>query len=33
MCNWLVNQNNADRYDAYQAKTKREIPLVILSPL
>jgi F420H(2)-dependent quinone reductase len=29
----LVNQNNADRYDAYQVKTKREIPLVILSPL
>ena len=29
----LVNQNNASRYDAYQDKTKREIPLVILSPL
>jgi len=28
----LVNRQNADRYDAYQAKTKREIPLVILSP-
>jgi deazaflavin-dependent oxidoreductase (nitroreductase family) len=28
----LVNQNNAHRYDAYQTKTKREIPLVILSP-
>jgi deazaflavin-dependent oxidoreductase (nitroreductase family) len=29
----LVNRNNADRYDAYQAKTEREIPLVVLSPL
>ncbi|MBI1814753.1 MAG: nitroreductase family deazaflavin-dependent oxidoreductase [Deltaproteobacteria bacterium] len=28
----LVNQNNSNRYDAYQAKTKRQIPLVILSP-
>jgi deazaflavin-dependent oxidoreductase (nitroreductase family) len=29
----LVNQNNSNRYDGYQAKTKREIPIVILSPL
>lgn len=29
----LVNQNNSNRYDGYQAKTKRQIPLVILSPL
>src|SRR5713226_6228008 len=29
----LVNQNNANRYDGYQEKTKREIPLVILSPV
>jgi deazaflavin-dependent oxidoreductase (nitroreductase family) len=29
----LVNQNNSNRYDGYQAKTKREIPLVVLSPL
>ncbi len=28
----LVNKNNSNRYDGYQAKTKREIPLVILSP-
>ena len=28
-----VNENNANRYDAYQAKTKREIPLVVVSPL
>ena len=28
----LVNQNNSNRYDAYQAKTKRQIPIVILSP-
>jgi deazaflavin-dependent oxidoreductase (nitroreductase family) len=28
----LVNKNNGDRYDAYQAKTKRQIPIVILSP-
>lgn len=28
----LVNQNNANRYDAYQAKTTRQIPVVILSP-
>ena len=28
----LVNQNNSNRYDGYQAKTKRQIPLVIVSP-
>lgn len=28
----LVNQNNGNRYDAYQAKTQRQIPVVILSP-
>jgi deazaflavin-dependent oxidoreductase (nitroreductase family) len=28
----LVNQNNSNRYDGYQAKTKRQIPVVILSP-
>ncbi len=28
-----VNQNNQDRYNGYQAKTRRQIPLVILSPL
>lgn len=28
----LVNKNNSNRYDGYQAQTKREIPLVILSP-
>jgi F420H(2)-dependent quinone reductase len=27
----LVNRLNARRYDAYQARTEREIPLVILS--
>ena len=29
----LVNQNNSNRYDAYQAKTSRQIHLVVLSPL
>ena len=29
----LVNQNNSNRYDGYQAKTTRQIPLVVLSPL
>src|SRR5215470_6863554 len=29
----LVNQNNNNRYDGYQAKTKRQIPIVVLSPL
>jgi deazaflavin-dependent oxidoreductase (nitroreductase family) len=28
----LVNRLNAGRYDVYQARTKREIPLVVLSP-
>ena len=28
----LVNRNNSNRYDGYQAKTKRRIPVVILSP-
>lgn len=28
----LVNDNNAGRYDGYQAKTGRRIPLVVLSP-
>jgi len=28
-----VNQNNSNRYDGYQAKTKRQIPVVVLSPL
>jgi deazaflavin-dependent oxidoreductase (nitroreductase family) len=28
----LVNDRNAGRYDAYQRKTDREIPLVALSP-
>ncbi len=29
----LVNQNNRHRYDGYQAKTKRQIPVVVLSPV
>jgi len=29
----LVNRNNSNRYDGYQAKTRRQIPIVILSPL
>ncbi|HVO24553.1 MAG TPA: nitroreductase family deazaflavin-dependent oxidoreductase [Candidatus Margulisiibacteriota bacterium] len=29
----LVNQNNSNRYNAYQAKTKRQIPIVVLSPI
>lgn len=29
----LVNQNNSNRYDGYQAKTSRQIPVVVLSPL
>lgn len=28
----LVNRNNSNRYDGYQAKTSRQIPLVVLSP-
>jgi deazaflavin-dependent oxidoreductase (nitroreductase family) len=27
-----VNDNNADRYDAYQARTTRQIPVVALTP-
>ena len=29
----LVNRNNSNRYDGYQAKTRRQIPVVVLSPL
>jgi deazaflavin-dependent oxidoreductase (nitroreductase family) len=28
----LVNENNSGRYDGYQAKTARRIPLVVLTP-
>jgi F420H(2)-dependent quinone reductase len=28
----LVNKNNADRYTAYQKKTSRPIPVVVLTP-
>jgi len=28
----LVNENNHDRYDGYQSKTTRPIPLIVLSP-
>jgi deazaflavin-dependent oxidoreductase (nitroreductase family) len=28
----LVNENNKGRYDRYQAKTERQIPIVVLSP-
>lgn len=28
----LVNENNHDRYDAYQTKTSRPIPVVVVSP-
>jgi deazaflavin-dependent oxidoreductase (nitroreductase family) len=28
----LVNANNHNRYDAYQRKTERRIPLVIVTP-
>jgi len=27
-----VNDNNQNRYDAYQAKTSRQIPVVVLAP-
>jgi deazaflavin-dependent oxidoreductase (nitroreductase family) len=27
-----VNENNSGRYDGYQAKTERRIPLVVLTP-
>jgi deazaflavin-dependent oxidoreductase (nitroreductase family) len=29
----LVNQNNSNRYEGYQAKTSRQIPIVVLSSL
>jgi F420H(2)-dependent quinone reductase len=28
----LVNDNNHDRYDSYQSKTTRPIPLIVVSP-
>jgi deazaflavin-dependent oxidoreductase (nitroreductase family) len=28
----LVNENNSGRYDGYQARTERRIPVVVLSP-
>jgi F420H(2)-dependent quinone reductase len=28
----IVNKNNADRYTAYQTKTSRPIPVVVLTP-
>jgi deazaflavin-dependent oxidoreductase (nitroreductase family) len=28
----LVNENNKDRYDAYQEKTERPIPIVVITP-
>lgn len=28
----LVNDKNSDRYDGYQAKTERQIPVVVLTP-
>jgi len=28
----LMNKHHSNRYDGYQAKTKRQIPIVILSP-
>ncbi|OMC33562.1 nitroreductase [Mycobacterium sp. GA-1841] len=28
----IVNDNNSDRYEAYQKKTSRPIPIVVLSP-
>lgn len=28
----LVNDNNSNRYDAYQQKTSRPIPIVVLTP-
>ena len=27
-----VNENNRDRYDGYQEKTERKIPVVVLAP-
>jgi hypothetical protein len=28
----LANDNNHDRYDDYQSKTSRPIPLIVVSP-
>ena len=28
----MVNENNGDRYDAYQSETSRQIPIVVLTP-
>jgi len=28
----IVNKNNSDRYEAYQKKTSRPIPVVVLKP-
>jgi deazaflavin-dependent oxidoreductase (nitroreductase family) len=28
----LVNDNNSSRYDGYQSKTQRQIPVVVLTP-
>ena len=28
----MVNENNGDRYDAYQSETSRQIPVVVLTP-
>jgi F420H(2)-dependent quinone reductase len=28
----LVNKNNGNRYDGYQKKTSRPIPVVVLTP-
>jgi deazaflavin-dependent oxidoreductase (nitroreductase family) len=28
----IVNENNGDRYDAYQSETSRPIPVVVLTP-
>jgi deazaflavin-dependent oxidoreductase (nitroreductase family) len=28
----LVNDNNGDRYEAYQSETSRQIPVVVLTP-
>ena len=28
----LVNENNHDRYDAYQTQTQRPIPLIVVTP-
>jgi F420H(2)-dependent quinone reductase len=29
----IVNENNGDRYTAYQKETSRPIPVVVLTPL